>query len=154
MLFQTVVGVARFKLGREGAAAAGVAFARDAVVRPALLPQTPVGVGRVVELVVGRDAAVTIPPLLAGAAGFARFKLGREGASAAEFALEREAALWLAPLPQVLVGVGRAAELALGREAAPGLPSWFAAVAVFPRFRFGRDGALALEPEGERTAGL
>ena len=126
---------------------------REAVVWPALLPQTPVGVGRAAELVPGRDAAVTLAPLLAVAVGFARFKLGREGAAPTEFAVEREVALWSAPLP-VPVGVGRAAELAVGREAALGLPSRLATVAGLPRLRLGREEALAVEFAAAREAEL
>ena len=127
------------------------AFAREPVLW--LLPQTLVGDGRLAELAFGRAAAVTLAALFA-AAGFARFKLGREGAAATVFPLAREAALWLALLPHVLVGVGRAVELALEREAALGFPAWFPAIAVFPRLRLGLDGALAVESEGAREAGL
>ena len=155
LLFQTVVVFARFEIGRAaGAAATGVELARDVVDWPALLPQALVVVGRVVEPAPGRTTAPALAPLLTVVVGFARFKLGREAAVVTEFAPDRDEAAWVVPSPQTLVGVGRADELVLGREATFSVLSLLPMAAGFPRFKAGRSGTPAVDSVPVREEGL
>ena len=109
----------------------------------ALFPQPLVGVGREAVLVVERAAALTLSGLISGLLGFPRFKLGREGATATELAVLRDAVASVF-LPQTPVGAGREAELLAGRTVSLGLPLLPATVVGFPRFKLGLVWEVAL----------